>query len=261
MKVDLKNKVAIVTGAAMGIGRVTAEVLAANGAKVIVADIDADRAQQTAQEIPDASHIRMDVTIEAEVKAGIERIQSQYGRIDILVNNAGINTAKHRVTLDQFPTEEWDKIMAVDLRGLFLVSREAAAIMLRQRDGRIINVSSVLGVIPARLQCAYTAAKAGVVNLTRTMAIEFGSQGVLTNCVAPGSTVTAGTEALFYGKDAQQAERAQRLLAHIPLGRPGRVEEIAHAILFLAAPESSYINGQTLCVDGGWSAGGFFRDF
>jgi NAD(P)-dependent dehydrogenase (short-subunit alcohol dehydrogenase family) len=100
-----------------------------------------------------------------------------------------------------------------------------------------------------------------VVQLTRTMAIELGARGVLTNCVAPGSVLTPGTEALFYGKDALQADRAQRLLAHIPLGRPARVEEIAHAVLFLAAPESGYINGQTLCVDGGWTAGGFFRDF
>jgi NAD(P)-dependent dehydrogenase (short-subunit alcohol dehydrogenase family) len=133
--------------------------------------------------------------------------------------------------------------------------------MLRHGGGRIVNIASVLGVVPARLQCAYTAAKAGVVHLTRTMAIELGSRGVLTNCVAPGSVLTAGTEALFYSKNAIQAERAKSLLAHIPMGRPAQVEEIANAILFLVAPESGYINGQTLCVDGGWSAGGFLRDF
>ena len=133
----------------------------------------------------------MDVSSEAEVAAGIDWVQSKFGRIDILVNNAGINTGKHRVTLDEFPVEEWDRIMAVDLRGLFLVSRAGSALMLRHGGGRIVNIASVLGVVPARLQCAYTAAKAGVVHLTRTMAIELGSRGVLTNCVAPGSVLEA----------------------------------------------------------------------
>ncbi len=261
MKVDITDKVAVVTGAAMSIGRKTAELLAANGARVVVADIDEAAAGRTAAEIPGAIPLRMDVSSETEVAAGIEAVQAKFGRIDILVNNAGINTGKHRVTLDEFPVEEWDRIMAVDLRGLFLVSRAGAAVMLRHGGGRIVNIASVLGVVPARLQCAYTAAKAGVVHLTRTMAIELGSRGVLTNCVAPGSVLTAGTEALFYSKTALQAERAKSLLAHIPMGRPAQVEEIANAVLFLVAPESGYINGQTLCVDGGWSAGGFLRDF
>ncbi|HZZ58897.1 MAG TPA: SDR family NAD(P)-dependent oxidoreductase [Opitutaceae bacterium] len=261
MQVDLTSQVALVTGAAGGIGRATAQVLAANGARVVIADIDEDGARAAAALIPASVPLRMDVTSESEVGAAVERVRRECGRIDILVNNAGINTGRHRVTLEQFPTEEWDRIMAVDLRGLFLVSRAAAGLMLAQGGGRIINIASVLGVVPARLQCAFTAAKAGVVHLTRTMAIEFGAKNILTNCVAPGSVLTSGTEALFYGKDAIQADRAQRLLAHIPQGRPARVEEIAHAILFLAAPESSYINGQTLCVDGGWTAGGFLRDF
>jgi len=261
MKVDIKDKVAIVTGAAMGIGRRTAELLAANGAQVIVADIDDAQAKATAAEIPGALSLRMDVSDEAAVTAGIDWVGSRYGKIDILINNAGINTGKHRVTIDEFPVTEWDRIMAVDLRGLFLVSRAVSAVMLRHGSGRIVNVSSVLGVVPARLQCAFTAAKAGVVHLTRTMAIELGARGILTNAVAPGSVLTAGTEALFYGKDALQSDRAQRLLAHIPMGRPAHVDEIANVTLFLVAPESSYINGQTLCVDGGWSAGGFLRDF
>jgi NAD(P)-dependent dehydrogenase (short-subunit alcohol dehydrogenase family) len=253
--------VAIITGAASGIGRETARIFAENGARVVVADVDEAGAKATAGGLTGSIALHMDVTSESAVAAGIATVQSHWGRIDVLVNNAGVNTGKHRVTLEQFPTDEWDRIMAVDLRGLFFVSRAAAAVMLKQGSGRIINISSVLGVVPARLQCAFTAAKAGVVQLTRTMAIEFGANGILTNCIAPGSVMTAGTEALFYGKDAIQADRAKRLLAHIPLGRPAKVEEIAHAILFLAAPESSYINGQTLCVDGGWTAGGFLRDF
>ncbi len=261
MKVDLQDKIVLITGAAMGIGRKTAEIFSANGAKVVVADIDEEAARATAATLPGALALRMDVSNEAEVAKGVEWIASELGRIDVLVNNAGINTGKHRVTIDEFPVAEWDRIMAVDLRGLFLVSRAVSAVMLRHGSGRIVNVSSVLGVVPARLQCAFTAAKAGVVHLTRTMAIELGARGVLTNAVAPGSIRTAGTEALFYNQDAIQAARAQRLLDHVPMGRPGAVEEVANTILFLAAPESSYINGQIICVDGGWSAGGFLRDF
>ena len=117
--------------------------------------------------------------------------------------------------------------------------------------------------LPARLQCAFTAAKAGVVHLTRTMAIELGEHGILVNCVAPGSTLTEGTKQLFYGeRRSMQKDRVnRRLLNHIPLGRAGTVEDMAHAVLFFVAPESGYITGQTLCVDGGWTAGGFFRDF
>ncbi|MDB6092659.1 MAG: fabG 5 [Verrucomicrobia bacterium] len=261
MKIDLNGKVALVTGGAMGIGRKIAELLAENGAKVVVADINEAAARETSASIPGSKALRMDVASADEVAAAVDSIVRDWGRIDILVNNAGINTGKNRVTIDQFSVEEWDRIMSVDLRGLFLVSRSVAAVMLRQSSGRIINISSVLGVVPARLQCAYTTAKAGVAHLTRTMAIELGDRGILTNAIAPGSVVTAGTKALFYAKDAFQAEKAKRMLAHIPLGRAGEVEEIANAVLFFAAPESSYINGQVLCVDGGWAAGGFLRDF
>jgi NAD(P)-dependent dehydrogenase (short-subunit alcohol dehydrogenase family) len=164
------------------------------------------------------------------------------------------------VNIDSFPAEEWDRILRVDLTGLFLVSKAASRRMLQRKSGRIINISSVMGLVPARLQCAYTAAKAGVVNLTRTMAIELGSQGILTNCIAPGSILSEGTKQLFYGENGQFNDRVQAMLAHVPLGRPGQPEEIAHAVLFLAAPESSYFNGAIIPVDGGWLAG-YSRDF
>jgi len=205
--------------------------------------------------------VAMDISNESSVESAMAEILKQFGRLDILVNNAGVNTAKHRVNIDQFPLEEWDRILKIDLTGTFLVSQAATRIMLKQQEGRIINISSVLGVIPARLQCAFTAAKAGVVHLTRTLAIELGEHGILVNCVAPGSTLTEGTKQLFYSENATEKDRARKVLSHIPLGRAGSVEEMAHAVLFFAAPESSYITGQTLCVDGGWSAGGFFRDF
>ncbi len=262
MKADLSNKVALVTGAAKGIGFATAKLLADNGARVVIADVDAAGANAAASGLKGATALRMDVSSAPEVEAGVRQISAQLGRIDILVNNAGINTTSHRVTIDQFPIDEWDRIMAVDLRGVFLVSRAVSAVMIAQGGGRIVNIASVLGIVPARLQCAYTAAKAGVVNLTRTMAIELAPQGIAVNCVAPGSTLTEGTRNLFYGdKDAAMKEKAQRVLSHIPAGRPGQVEEVAQAVLFFAAPETGYTTGQILSVDGGWSAGGFLRDF
>jgi NAD(P)-dependent dehydrogenase (short-subunit alcohol dehydrogenase family) len=260
MDVQLHDAVALVTGAAKGIGKAIAQTLAKNGARVVVADVDETVAKQTAAALPNAVAIRMDVSDEAGVEEAVRQIVSSLGRIDILVNNAGLNTQK-RVNLNEFPTDQWDRIFNVDLRGLFFVSRAVSRVMINQGGGRIVNISSVLGIVPARLQCAFTAAKAGVINLTRSMAIELAPSGILVNCVAPGSTITEGTEKLFHGGEAAQSEQTKRLLAHIPLGRAGRTGEMAHAVLFFVAPESGYITGQTLCVDGGWSAGGFFRDF
>ena len=239
MQVDLAGKTALVTGAAGGLGRGITTALAANGARVIVADINFEAAQKAAALCPGSQPLRFDVTNEAEVERGIQDIVQQHGRLDILVNNAGVNTLAHRVNIDQFPTAEWERILKVDLTGVFLVSKAAARQMVAQKAGRIINIASVLGLVPARLQSPYVAAKAGVVNLSRSMAIELGSQGVLVNCVAPGSIMTEGTKQLFYGPDGKFSDRVQSMLAHIPLGRPAQVEEIAHAVLFLAAPESS----------------------
>ncbi|MBN9617955.1 MAG: short-chain dehydrogenase [Acidobacteriales bacterium 59-55] len=261
MKVNLEGKFALVTGAARGIGQAIADMLTANGARVAYADIDVATVQQTAANKPGALAVAMDISNESSVQSAMAEIHKQFGRLDILVNNAGVNTAKHRVNIDQFPLEEWERILKIDLTGTFLVSQAASRIMLKQQEGRIINIASVLGVVPARLQCAFTSAKAGVAHLTRTLAIELGEHGILVNCVAPGSTLTEGTKQLFYSESASEKDRAKRVLSHIPLGRAGTVEEMAHAVLFFAAPESSYISGQTLCVDGGWSAGGFFRDF
>lgn len=251
---------ALVTGAARGIGQATADALAANGARVIYADIDIATAQQAAARSAGALALPVDVTDEKQVETLMCEILGRFGTLDILVNNAGINTLEHRVTIDQFPTEEWERILKVDLTGLFFVSRAAARPLLAKNNGRIINISSVMGLVPARLQCPFVAAKAGVINLTRAMALELGSQGVLVNCIAPGSILTEGTQKLFYGSEGKFNGSVKALLSHIPLGRPGTVEEIAHAVLFLAAPESSYINGAILTVDGGWTAG-YTRDF
>lgn len=258
MQVDLQGKVALVTGAGRGIGKAIADTLAANHALVVYTDID--RASAHAAAGPDGFALRLDVADPDEGEQAVAATLARYGRLDILVNNAGINTLHHRVNIDQFPLEEWDRIVRVDLTGLFLMSKAAAAPMIAQGSGRIINIASVVGLVPLRLQSAFVAAKGGVVNLTRSMALELGPQGVLVNGIAPGSILTEGTRQLFYGDDGKFRDRAAALLAHIPVGRPGTPEEVAHAALFLAAPESSYINGHILTVDGGWTAG-YTREF
>ena len=260
MKVDLDGKVALVTGAARGIGQAIADALAANGARVVYTDVDEAGVRAAAARTPGAKAMVMNVTDVAQVEAVIAGVVREFGRLDILVNNAGVNTLAHRGTIEQFPKDEWDRILNVDLTGLYLVSKAAAGVMVKQGAGRIINITSVVGLVPLRLQCAFAAAKAGVVNLTKAMAIELGSRGVLVNAVAPGSILTDGTKKLFYGEDGKFKDSVQKLLAHIPLGRPGQPEEIAHAVLFLAAPESSYVNGHIMTVDGGWTAG-YAREF
>ncbi len=209
---------------------------------------------------PGALGLALNVTRPDEIDAALKQVLAQCGRLDILVNNAGVNTLAHRVPIDQFPREEWDRILAVDLTGVYEVSRAAARVMVAQKSGRIINIASIAGLVPLRLQCAFVAAKAGVVNLTRAMALELGPHGVLVNGIAPGSTLTEGTRKLFYGEDGSFRHSVQRMLDHIPLGRPGNVDEIAVAALFLADPENSYMNGHVLTVDGGWTAG-YSREF
>jgi 3-oxoacyl-[acyl-carrier protein] reductase len=260
MKCDLSGTISIVTGAARGIGQAIANRLAANGSRVVFTDIDGAGAIAAAAQAPGCIGMALDVTKSADIDAAVQRIVAESGRIDILVNNAGINTLAHRVPIDQFPRAEWDRILAVDLTGLFEMSRAVGAVMRTQRAGRIINIASIAGLVPLRLQCAFVAAKAGVVNWTRAMALELGPAGILVNAIAPGSTLTEGTRKLFYGDDGLFRESAQRMLDHVALGRPAEVDEVAVAALFLADPENSYMTGHILTVDGGWTAG-YARDF
>jgi 3-oxoacyl-[acyl-carrier protein] reductase len=261
---NLTGKVAIVTGGNGGIGLGMARGLADAGASIAVVGRNEAKSQAAVADLKargvKALAVSADVTDKAAVADMVARVSRELERIDILVNNAGINTLAHRVTLDEFPREEWDRILAVDLTGLYEVSKAAARIMRAQGSGRIINIASIAGLVPLRLQCAYVAAKAGVVNLTRAMALELAPYGILVNGIAPGSILTDGTRRLFYAEDGSFHAHAQRMLDHVPLGRPGLPEEIAVAVLFLADPENSYTNGHILTVDGGWTAG-YTRDF
>jgi 3-oxoacyl-[acyl-carrier protein] reductase len=260
MRCDLSGKISLVTGAARGIGQEIANQLAANGSKVVYTDVDEAGVRAAAALTPNALWRVMDVTRVDQVEEVIGWVGKTLGPLDVLVNNAGVNTLQDRVTIERFPRAEWDRLLAVDLTGLYEVSRYSARLMLAQGSGRIINIASIVGLVPLRLQCAFVAAKAGVVNLTKAMALELGPRGVLVNGIAPGSTLTEGTRQLFYSEGGLFHDSVKAMLAHIPLGRPAETREIAVAALFLADPENSYMNGHILTVDGGWTAG-YAREF
>jgi len=256
MQVELNGRVALVTGAAGAIGRAIARRLSDNGAKVVVADINREGAVAYAATLPDAMPAVIDISSRDSTEAGVAETLARFGRIDILVNNAGVNSFVHRVNVDKFPLEEWERITRIDLDGLYLMSHAALQPMVRQGDGgRIVNIASVVGLAAMRLQSPFVAAKAGIIHMTRSMALELGPQGILTNAIAPGSIMTEGTRSLFYGADGKFAGRTAEFMQHLPLGRPGTPEEIAEAVLFLSSPGAGYINGQALAVDGGWTAG------
>jgi NAD(P)-dependent dehydrogenase (short-subunit alcohol dehydrogenase family) len=263
VRIDLGRQAAVVTGGANGIGRAIVQQLADNGAAVAIIDVEAGPAEQAAREVCGGGGrcvaLAGDVSDPDRMEAAAQEVLARFGRVDILVNNAGVNSLR-RVPIHEYSLEDWDRIVRVDMTGLFVTSRAFIPAMLRGSGGRIVNVSSIAGLVPLRLQSAYVAAKAGVANLTRSMAAELGGQGIRVNAVAPGSTLSRSTEALFYGDEAQSRDQVERLLSHVPLGRPGRPEEIAAAVLFLVAPESSYVTGAVLPVDGGWLAS-YHRDF
>lgn len=259
MRVNLDNKIALVTGAGQNIGKAIADRLAENGAIVVFSDIQSENAKEAAAKWPGCAARTLDVSSESAVDETVRDIVRTYGRLDIVVNNAGVNTRK-RVPIDEFPTEEWQRIVDIDLTGLYYVSRAAARVMKPMKSGRIINIASVVGLTALRLQCAFAAAKAGVIHFSKAIAVELGNHGIQVNAIAPGSISTEGTRGLFYGDNGEPTEQGRELLAHIPLGRAGTVDDIAQAALFLAAPESSYITGTVLTVDGGWTAG-YARNF
>ena len=248
---DLAGKVALVTGGARGIGRATAIRLARGGARVAINYKGNAAAAEEAKALvaaagSEATIIQGDVSLEADVERVVKEASAfGGGRIDILVNNAGITRDD---LLIRMTTEAWDAVLDLDLKAAFLVTRAAMRPMMKQRYGRIVNVSSVAGVAGNAGQANYAAAKAGLIGFTKTVAREMASRNVTCNAVAPGFVPTDLTNELL-GKMKEQ------ILPQIPLGRFGTVEDVASAIAFLASDDASYITGQVLVIDGGMVTG------
>ena len=241
--VTTQGQIALVTGASRGIGRAIAAALAAQGMKVIgTATTEAGAAAiGEALATQGGSGLKLDVTDAAALDAAIDAIVKQHGGLHVLVNNAGIT----RDTLAmRMKDEDWDAVLDTNLKAVFRASRAAIRPMMKQRYGRIVNITSVVGASGNPGQANYAAAKAGVAGMTRALARELGSRGVTVNCVAPGFIATDMTHSL---PEAQKAA----LLATIPLGRLGSAEEIAHAVAYLASPGAGYVTGTELHVNGG----------
>lgn len=259
VKVDLSGRVALITGAGRGIGKAMAAAFAANGAMVAVNELD-ETAESTVDAIQQkggkAKAFIADVTDREAVDRMVRAVEKDLGPLSILINNAGINPIRRVV--HEYPPEDWDRVLHVDLYGIFHCSRAVAPGMIERRSGNIINITSVLGIVPIREQVGYAVAKAGVVNFTRSHALEVGKYGVRVNAIAPGATATDGWKNYFM--DPMNKEMLNGLLSHIPLGKPAEVEDIAHAALFLASDAASCITGHVLVVDGGWTAG-YARDW
>jgi NAD(P)-dependent dehydrogenase (short-subunit alcohol dehydrogenase family) len=247
----LDGKVALITGAASGMGAATARLFAREGAKVAVADVLEEEGRAVVADIAAAGgtarFIPLDVAEEAQWEAAIADVLRAWGRLDLLVNNAGISGSK---TNDLYDTALWDRIMAVNARGTFLGVKHGVAAMRATGGGAIVNLSSISGNVgQERIHCAYNASKAAVRLLTKSIAVQEGAARIRVNTVHPGLMPPMRTS----GATADPVFRA-KMMAHVPMGRSGAVEEVAHAVLFLASDEASYITGAELHVDGGYLA-------
>jgi 3-oxoacyl-[acyl-carrier protein] reductase len=242
---ELKGQVAMVTGGARGIGMAIAWKFAAMGIDVVVADIAADAARETAKEIEGlgvrSMAVEMDVSSAGSVSQVISDVVKEMERLDILVNNAGIT--KDALLL-RMKEEDWDSVININLKSVFLCSKEAVKVMAKQRYGRIINIASVVAFMGNPGQANYSASKAGIVGLTKTIAKEYAARGITANAVAPGFIQTAMTDAL-------PENIKEEMLRAIPLSKFGTPEDVAEAVMFFASPGSSYITGQVLNVNGG----------
>lgn len=242
----VEGKIAIITGAAQGIGQIIAETLAEQGADVVVADLQLEKAQAIAQEITASTDRRgiavpVDVTDKASVEAMVQATKKEFGRVDILVNNAGIT---RDTLLLRMSEGDWDAVLNTNLKGAFHCVKAVQRTFLRQRSGRIINIGSVVGLSGNAGQANYAAAKAGLIGFTKSLAKELGSRNITANLVAPGFIQTAMTAKL----PEQIVEKALEL---IPLGRMGQPKDVAAVVAFLASDNAAYLTGLVVRVDGG----------
>ncbi len=248
----LDGRTAVVTGASSGLGVVFARALAAAGASVVVSARRLDRLEQLAAEIEagggQALAVTCDVASEQDVDALAARAVDRFGRVDVLVANAGVSDPR---PAEQEPLDVWRRVVAVNLTGVFLCNRRFGALMLERGSGSIVNIASVLGVVGAGQipQASYAASKGGVVNMTRELAAQWARRGVRVNAIGPAWFESEMTEEMFASDQGVRWIRRKT-----PMGRPGRGEELAGPVVFLASDASSYVTGQTLLVDGGWTA-------
>lgn len=240
---DFTGKTAVITGSARGIGRVLAEAFAERGANVVISDLDQSVVDQVAGEIaPErALGVQANVTNQTEIESLFARVLERFGRVDVVVNNAGITRDTLMIRMDE---KDWDMVLDINLKGAFLVTKAAARIMMKQRSGRIVNISSIVGLSGNVGQANYSASKAGLIGLTKSAAKELCSRGITVNAVAPGFIETEMTDKM------PEAAR-QALLSRVLINRPGTPKDVAAAVLFLASDDASYITGQVLTVDGG----------
>jgi NAD(P)-dependent dehydrogenase (short-subunit alcohol dehydrogenase family) len=247
---SLEGKTALITGGAIGLGATIAEHFAAFGANIVLADIDLDGAQATAAALAQtgvkAIGVKCDVGSAAEVQQAVDTTVREMGGLHILVNNAGINVREPALEVSE---EHWDRILRVNLKGVFLFSQAAGRAMVKQGYGKIINMASIQGVIAMPLRTAYCASKGGVIQLTKQLAIEWAKYGIRVNAIAPSFFITPMNTELFDNK-----EWSGYITEHTPLGRPGEADELGGSAVFLASPASDYITGHVLLVDGGWTA-------
>ena len=244
---SLNNKVALVTGAGSGIGAAIAETFARAGARVIVTDRDERAGRTVADRIGKADFLALDVSQEDQC----ERVAREVGRLDVLVNNAGIG---HVGTILQTIAADLDRLHAVNVRGVFNVSKAFLPQMLERKSGAIVNIASIGGIVGVRDRVAYCATKFAVVGLTKSMALDHALDGIRINCICPGRVETPFVSARL--KEYPDPEKAYREMASTQaLGRMGKPEEIAAAALYLASDEAAFITGAALLIDGGWSAG------
>lgn len=251
LRVD--GQVALVTGTGSGIGQACVLALAGAGATVVLTELPdrldaAETTARSAQEDYGAETLTLplDVTQLDSINALVERVIEDFGRIEVLVNNAGINILKAAVDLTE---QEWDRVLEVNLKGLFFTSQAVGREMIKRKSGKIINIASQMGVGGYYQRAAYCASKAGVVNLTRALAVEWARYGIRVNCVAPTFVESATNATLF-----QDEEFFRETVARIPLGRIAKPADIVGAIIYLASPASDMVSGHTLLVDGGWTA-------
>jgi len=242
---ELQNKVALVTGGAQGIGKTISEELVRNGAHVVLGDVNLEGAEATAEAINNsggsASAVKIDVSNPAEVKQVFDSILKDKKPVDILVNNAGITRDGLMIRMKE---SDWDLVLDINLKGSFLCGQQAAKQMMKQKSGAIVNIASIVGVMGNFGQANYSASKAGVIGLTKTMAREVASRGIRVNAVAPGFNDTEMTRVL---DDSVR----QALIEQVPLAKLGLPEDVARCVAFLVSDKSSYITGQVINVNGG----------